>query len=60
MQALKLIEDLAVANKYSLNKNTTRDSIKVYQLLRLITYEELGKMWKALKDKDEQRSATLC
>lgn len=60
LQALKLIKDLADANKYSLNKTTTGDSIKVYQLLRLITYEELGKMWKAVKDQDEQRSATLC
>lgn len=60
LQALKLIEDLADANKYSLNKTTTENSIKVYQLLRLITYEDLGKMWKKLKDKEEQRSATLC
>lgn len=60
LQALKLIEGLADANKYSLNKDTTVDSIKVYQLLRLLKYEQLGNMWKALKEKDEQRSATLC
>lgn len=59
LQALKLIEELADANKYSLNKTTTEKSIKVYQLLRSIKYDDLEKMWKALKDKDEQRSATL-
>lgn len=59
LQAIELIKQLAEANKYSFNSTTTEDSIKVYQLLRVIPYEGLETMWKQFAGNREQRSATL-
>lgn len=61
LQAIKLIEQLAEANKRGLNSATTEDCIKVYQLLRVIPLEGLETMWKQFgAGSREQRSATLC
>uniref|UniRef100_H3C2Y7 Vitellogenin 3, phosvitinless n=1 Tax=Tetraodon nigroviridis TaxID=99883 RepID=H3C2Y7_TETNG len=55
-KAIELIKQLAEANKYNFNSTTTEDSIKVYQLLRVIPYEGLETMWKQFAGNREQRN----
>ncbi|XP_060934837.1 vitellogenin 3, phosvitinless [Limanda limanda] len=54
-KALELIKHLAEANKYHVDSTTTEDTIKVYQLLRVIPYEGLEEMWKQLAGNEEHR-----
>ncbi|KAM4575550.1 vitellogenin 3, phosvitinless [Fundulus diaphanus] len=49
-KAIELIKRLAEANSESIDSNTTEDSIKVYQLMRVIPYEGLENMWKQLAE----------
>lgn len=59
LQVIDLIKRLAEVNQNRINRTTTEDSIKVYQLLRVTEKEGLEKLWKEFKNNDEQRSATL-
>lgn len=54
-QAVELIKRLAEANRYQIDSATTEDSIKVYQLLRVIPYEGLENMWTQLAGNKYQR-----
>ncbi|AWP10878.1 Vitellogenin C [Scophthalmus maximus] len=54
-KAVELIKRLAEANRYQIDSATTEDSIKVYQLLRVIPYEGLENMWTQLAGNKYQR-----
>ncbi|XP_034737765.1 vitellogenin 3, phosvitinless [Etheostoma cragini] len=54
-KAIELIKRLAEVNRYKIDSATTEDTIKLYQLLRAIPYEELEVMWKQFAANDEQR-----
>lgn len=58
-QAIELIKQLAEANKYDINRATTEDNMKLYQLLRVIPYEGLETMWKQFSGNTQQRSALV-
>lgn len=55
LQAIELIKHLAEANKYQIDSATTEDTIKLYQLLRVIPYEGLDAMWKQFAGNEEHR-----
>lgn len=52
---MELIKHLAEANKYQVDSATTEDTIKLYQLLRVMPYEGLEAMWKQLAGDEEYR-----
>nr|AFA26671.1 vitellogenin C [Dicentrarchus labrax] len=54
-KAVELIKHLAEANKYEIDSATTEDTIKLYQLLRVMPYEELEAMWRQLSGNEEHR-----
>nr|ACI30219.1 vitellogenin C [Xenotoca eiseni] len=54
-KAIELIKRLAEANSDGIDSETTEDSIKVYQLMRVIPYEELENMWKQLAENPKYR-----
>nr|XP_019936246.1 PREDICTED: vitellogenin-like [Paralichthys olivaceus] len=54
-KAMELIKHLAEANRYQIDSATTEDTIKVYQLLRVIPYEGLEEMWKQFAGNEEYR-----
>ncbi|XP_068612952.1 vitellogenin-like [Brachionichthys hirsutus] len=54
-KATELIKHLAKTNKYEINSSTTEDTIKLYQLLRVVPCEELEYMWRDLADNPEHR-----
>lgn len=55
LQAIELIKQLAEANKYQIDSATTEDTIKVYQLFRVMPYEGLEAMWTQLAGDEEHR-----
>lgn len=55
LQAIELIKQLAEANKYHIDSATTENTIKLYQLLRVMPYEGLETMWKQFAGTDEYR-----
>ncbi|KAM4740042.1 vitellogenin 3, phosvitinless [Anableps anableps] len=54
-KAIELIKRLAEVNSGSIDNATTEDSIKVYQLLRVMPYEGLENMWKQLAENPKYR-----
>ncbi|XP_075340505.1 vitellogenin 3, phosvitinless [Odontesthes bonariensis] len=54
-KAIELIKRLAEANIYHIDSKTTEDSMKVYQLMRVIPYEGLDTMWKQFSGHPEYR-----
>ncbi|XP_069009581.1 vitellogenin 3, phosvitinless [Embiotoca jacksoni] len=54
-KAVELIKRLAVANNYQVDTATTEDTIKLYQLLRMVPSEGLDAMWKQFAGNEEQR-----
>uniref|UniRef100_A0A8D0AVV6 Vitellogenin 3, phosvitinless n=1 Tax=Sander lucioperca TaxID=283035 RepID=A0A8D0AVV6_SANLU len=54
-KAIELIKHLAEVNRYQIDSTTSEDTIKLYQLLRVIPYEGLEVMWKQFAANDEQR-----
>ena len=58
-QAIELIKHLAEANSYKIDSATTEDTIKLYQLLRVMPYEGLDEMWKQFKGNEEYRYVSL-
>ncbi|XP_070765014.1 vitellogenin 3, phosvitinless [Enoplosus armatus] len=54
-KAIELIKHLAEANKYQIDSATTEDTIKLYQLLRVMPYEGLEVMWKQFAGNVEHR-----
>lgn len=58
MKAIELIKHLAQANIYKIDDTTTEETIKLYQLLRVIPYEGLEEMWKQFSGNQEHRLST--
>ncbi|KAF7662833.1 hypothetical protein LDENG_00225900, partial [Lucifuga dentata] len=54
-KAVEMIKHLAQANIYQIDSATTEDTIKLYQLLRVIPVDELEVMWKQLAGNEEYR-----
>ncbi|XP_077572922.1 vitellogenin 3, phosvitinless [Stigmatopora nigra] len=54
-KAVEMIKHLADANKYQIASASTEEVMKLYQLLRLVPYEDLEVMWKQLGANDEYR-----
>ncbi|XP_040896099.1 vitellogenin 3, phosvitinless [Toxotes jaculatrix] len=54
-KAIELIKRLAEANRYQIDRATTEDTIKLYQLLRVVPYEGLDVMWKQFAGNEEHR-----
>uniref|UniRef100_A0A3Q3K2X2 Vitellogenin domain-containing protein n=1 Tax=Monopterus albus TaxID=43700 RepID=A0A3Q3K2X2_MONAL len=54
-KAKELIKHLAEANNYQIDSATTEDTIKLYQLLRVMPYEGLDGIWKQVKETEEHR-----
>ncbi|XP_015826097.3 vitellogenin 3, phosvitinless [Nothobranchius furzeri] len=54
-KAVELIKHLADDNLYSIADTTTEDIMKVYQLMKVIPYEELELMWKQFSQNPEYR-----
>lgn len=54
-QAIELIKRLAEANIYHIDSATTEDTIKLYQLLRVMPFEGLDDMWKQFSGNEEHR-----
>uniref|UniRef100_A0AAQ6IDT2 Vitellogenin 3, phosvitinless n=1 Tax=Anabas testudineus TaxID=64144 RepID=A0AAQ6IDT2_ANATE len=54
-KAVELIKHLAAANYYQIDSATTEDTIKLYQLLRVIPFEGLEVMWKQFAENAEHR-----
>ncbi|XP_029285316.1 LOW QUALITY PROTEIN: vitellogenin 3, phosvitinless [Cottoperca gobio] len=54
-KAIELIKHLAEANRNQINSTTTEDTIKTYQLLRVIPYEGLEVMWRQFSGNEDQR-----
>ncbi|XP_068175413.1 vitellogenin 3, phosvitinless [Antennarius striatus] len=54
-KATELIKEMAEMNKDQINSSTTENAIKVYQLLRVVSYEGLEAMWKQLAGNSEHR-----
>ncbi|XP_053723141.1 vitellogenin 3, phosvitinless [Synchiropus splendidus] len=54
-KAIELIKQLAEANRYHIDSASTEDTIKVYQLLRVMPYEGLEEMWKQFASEPEYR-----
>uniref|UniRef100_A0A8C3A5Q8 Vitellogenin 3, phosvitinless n=1 Tax=Cyclopterus lumpus TaxID=8103 RepID=A0A8C3A5Q8_CYCLU len=50
-----LIKHLAEANRYQIDTTTSEDTIKLYQLLRVIPYEGLDVLWKQFAGNEENR-----
>uniref|UniRef100_A0A4W6DUS7 Vitellogenin 3, phosvitinless n=1 Tax=Lates calcarifer TaxID=8187 RepID=A0A4W6DUS7_LATCA len=54
-KAIELIKRLAEANIYHIDSATTEDTIKLYQLLRVMPFEGLDDMWKQFSGNEEHR-----
>ncbi|XP_039984094.1 vitellogenin 3, phosvitinless isoform X2 [Xiphias gladius] len=54
-KAIELIKHLAEANSYQIDSASTEDTIKLYQLLRVMPYEGLEEMWKQFAGNEEHR-----
>uniref|UniRef100_A0A8C3A2H3 Vitellogenin 3, phosvitinless n=1 Tax=Cyclopterus lumpus TaxID=8103 RepID=A0A8C3A2H3_CYCLU len=54
-KAAELIKHLAEANRYQIDTTTSEDTIKLYQLLRVIPYEGLDVLWKQFAGNEENR-----
>ncbi|KAM4629403.1 vitellogenin 3, phosvitinless [Polymixia lowei] len=54
-KVVEMIKRLAQANIYDIDSDTTEDTIKVYQLLRVIPFEGLESMWKQFAGNEEHR-----
>ncbi|XP_068447341.1 vitellogenin 3, phosvitinless [Clinocottus analis] len=54
-KAAELIKQLAEVNRYQIDSTTSEDTIKLYQLLRVIPYEGLNVLWKQFAGNEEQR-----
>lgn len=54
-QAIELVKHLAEVNKYEIDSARTEDTIKLYQLLRVVPYEGLEAMWKEFAGNEEYR-----
>ncbi|XP_062279606.1 vitellogenin 3, phosvitinless isoform X2 [Scomber scombrus] len=54
-KASELIKQLAQANSYQIDSATTEDTVKLYQLLRVMPYEGLETMWKEFAGNEEHR-----
>lgn len=55
LKAVELIKRLAEANVDQIDSASTDDTIKVYQLLRVVPYEGLEEMWKQFAGNEEHR-----
>ncbi|XP_068563229.1 vitellogenin 3, phosvitinless [Cebidichthys violaceus] len=54
-KAAELIKHLAEVNRYQIDSATSEDTIKLYQLLRVMPYEGLEVLWKQFAGNEEQR-----
>ncbi|KAI3368252.1 hypothetical protein L3Q82_007972 [Scortum barcoo] len=54
-KAIELVKRLAEANKYHVDSATTEDTIKLYQLLRVMPYEGLEDIWKQCAGNEQHR-----
>ncbi|KAM3620307.1 uncharacterized protein V6R79_021373 [Siganus canaliculatus] len=54
-KAIELIKHLAEANKYQIDSSTTEDTVKLYQLFRVMPFEGLETMWKQFAGNEEYR-----
>ena len=54
-----MIKHLAKANIYQIDNLTSEDVVDVYQLLRVITLENMEELWKEFSGNDEHRCAVL-
>ncbi|KAE8294103.1 Vitellogenin [Larimichthys crocea] len=54
-KAIELVKHLAEVNKYEIDSARTEDTIKLYQLLRVVPYEGLEAMWKEFAGNEEYR-----
>ncbi|KAG8003726.1 Vitellogenin [Nibea albiflora] len=54
-KAIELVKHLAEVNKYQIDSASTEDTIKLYQLLRVVPYEGLEAMWKEFAGNEEYR-----
>nr|XP_057930076.1 vitellogenin 3, phosvitinless [Doryrhamphus excisus] len=54
-KAVELVKRLAVANAYQIDSSTSEDTIKLYQLLRMVPCEGLEVMWRQFAANDEHR-----
>ncbi|XP_072245494.1 vitellogenin 3, phosvitinless [Leuresthes tenuis] len=54
-KAIELIKRLAKANIYQTDSKTTEDSMKVYQLMRVMPYEGLDTIWTQISGNPEHR-----
>ncbi|XP_047443415.1 vitellogenin 3, phosvitinless [Mugil cephalus] len=54
-KAVELFKQLAQANRYQIDKATTEDTIKLYQLLRVMPYEGLVVIWEQFAGNEEHR-----
>ncbi|XP_028299658.1 vitellogenin 3, phosvitinless [Gouania willdenowi] len=54
-KAIELIRRLAQVNSYQIDSTTTEETIKLYQLLRMIPYEGLQTMWVEFSGNNELR-----
>ncbi|XP_058494704.1 vitellogenin 3, phosvitinless [Solea solea] len=54
-KAIALIKRLADVNSYQIDVATSDDTLKVYQLLRVMPYEGLEQMWRQFKGNEEYR-----
>lgn len=55
LQAVRMIKQLAEDNKNQIKKETTEDTLKVYQLLRMLQDRDLDEMWVELARNNEHR-----
>lgn len=54
-----MIKRLAKANIYQIDNLTSEEVVDVYQLLRVITLENMEELWKQFSGNDEHRCAVL-
>uniref|UniRef100_A0A669DBJ6 Vitellogenin 3, phosvitinless n=1 Tax=Oreochromis niloticus TaxID=8128 RepID=A0A669DBJ6_ORENI len=54
-KAVRMIKQLAEDHKNQINRETTEDTLKVYQLLRMLQDRDLDEMWVELARNDEHR-----
>uniref|UniRef100_A0A3B4H4M0 Vitellogenin-like n=1 Tax=Pundamilia nyererei TaxID=303518 RepID=A0A3B4H4M0_9CICH len=55
LQAIRMIKQLAEDHKNQIKKETTEDTLKVYQLLRMLQDRDLDEMWVELARNNEHR-----
>lgn len=55
LQALTMIKQMAEDHKNQIKKETTENTLKVYQLLRMLQDRDLDAMWVELAKNNEYR-----